>query len=75
MKKVRPGIYRHYKGRDYEVYGVAVHSETEEKLVVYRSLYGNYRLNVRPLKMFFGNVEIGKYKGSRFVLVQEFNDK
>lgn len=56
------------------VFGIAVHTETEEKLVVYRSLYGNYRLNVRPLKMFLENVEIGKYKGPRFALVQEFKE-
>ena len=75
MKKVKRGIYRHYKGKDYEVYGVAVHTETKEKLVVYRSLYGNYRLNVRPLKMFAENVEVGKYKGPRFTFVQAFKEE
>lgn len=49
---IQPGRYRHYKGQDYEVIGVAHHSETEEPLVVYRTLYGNYDLWVRPLKMF-----------------------
>lgn len=57
------------------VFGIAVHTETEEKLVVYRSLYGNYRLNVRPLKMFLENVKIGKYKGPRFTFVQAFKDE
>lgn len=52
MGQVKPGIYRHYKGNLYEVYGVAVHSETEERLVVYRSLYGEYRLTVRPEVVF-----------------------
>ena len=46
------GIYRHYKGKLYEVIGVARHSETEEHLVVYRTLYGNFDLWVRPLTMF-----------------------
>ena len=71
MQEPRPGIYRHFKGGLYEVQGVAVHSETEEELVVYRSLYGTYRLNVRPKKMFLEEVEKGDYKGPRFRLEQE----
>jgi hypothetical protein len=47
-----PGKYRHYKGPMYEVIGVATHSETEEQLVVYRALYGEFGLWVRPLSMF-----------------------
>ncbi len=49
---VRPGRYRHYKGNYYEVIGVAHHSETGEPLVVYRCLYGDRSLWVRPLDMF-----------------------
>ena len=49
---IRSGKYRHYKGKDYEVLGVARHSETEEQMVVYRCLYGDYSLWVRPLTMF-----------------------
>ncbi|NMC73940.1 MAG: DUF1653 domain-containing protein [Geobacteraceae bacterium] len=49
---VRPGRYRHYKGKYYDVIGVARHSETGEELVVYRCLYGDYSLWVRPLPMF-----------------------
>lgn len=49
---VKPGLYRHYKGKHYEVIGVAKHSETNENMVVYRPLYGERGLWVRPLKMF-----------------------
>ena len=47
-----PGRYRHYKGGEYEVIGVARHSETDEQLVVYRPLYNDTGLWVRPLAMF-----------------------
>lgn len=53
------GLYRHYKGREYEVIGIASHSETEEQLVVYRALYGEMGLWVRPLEMFDGILEDG----------------
>ncbi|MBP2652527.1 MAG: hypothetical protein H6Q73_96 [Firmicutes bacterium] len=46
------GRYRHYKGNYYEVLGVARHSETMEEMVVYRQLYGDYGLWIRPLAMF-----------------------
>lgn len=49
---LKPGLYRHYKGKHYEVIGVAKHSETLETLVVYRPLYGEQGLWVRPLEMF-----------------------
>ncbi len=49
---LEPGLYRHYKGKHYEVIGIAKHSETGESLVVYRPLYGARGLWVRPLKMF-----------------------
>lgn len=49
---VRPGRYRHSKGQEYEVLGVATHSETEEEFVVYRALYGQRGLWIRPLVMF-----------------------
>lgn len=50
--EMRPGLYRHYKGNIYQVVGVARHSETQEPLVVYQLLYGNYSLWVRPFNMF-----------------------
>ena len=55
---VMPGRYRHYKGQEYEVLGVARHSETEEEVVVYRALYGECSLWVRPLGMFEQLVDI-----------------
>jgi len=58
-----PGRYRHYKGGEYEVVGVARHSETLEPLVVYRPLYNASGLWVRPHSMFFEQVEIeGKWQ-------------
>ena len=53
----RPGRYRHFKGKEYEVLGVARHSETEEELVVYRALYGDFGLWVRPARMWNETVE------------------
>jgi hypothetical protein len=55
---VIPGQYRHYKGQEYEVLGVARHSKTEEEFVVYRALYGGFGLWVRPLGMFEQLIEI-----------------
>ena len=52
------GKYRHYKGNDYEVVGVATHSETHEPMVVYRPLYGEGGLWVRPLAMFVEDVTV-----------------
>lgn len=51
-----PGRYRHYKGKDYAVINVARHSETEEWVVVYRTLYGEFSWWVRPFGMFTGDV-------------------
>lgn len=56
--KIRPGRYRHYKGPEYEVFYTARHSETEEELVVYRTLYGDYSHWVRPLDMFLESVQV-----------------
>ncbi len=61
-----PGRYRHYKGRDYEVLGVVRHSETLEALVLYRPLYDDSGLWVRPHAMFFEAVEIDGVRRPRF---------
>jgi hypothetical protein len=54
---LQAGIYRHFKGGEYQVFGVAIHSEDQSELVVYRPLYGEGRLWVRPLAMFTESVE------------------
>lgn len=51
MNKIIPGKYRHFKGNEYEVLGIAKHSETLEPMVVYKALYGDGELWVRPLSM------------------------
>ena len=63
---IEPGLYRHYKGQQYEVLGLATHSETEESLVVYRALYGDFGLWVRPAEMFEETVEVDGAAVPRF---------
>ena len=57
MEQIKPGRYRHFKGREYEVIGLARHSETQEEMVVYRALYGDFGLWVRPAQMWNETVE------------------
>lgn len=63
---LKKGKYRHYKGAEYEVFEVARHSETEEPLVVYRCLYGDYSWWVRPLAMFTETVVVDGQDTLRF---------
>jgi len=63
---IEPGRYRHYKGGEYEVIGVAQHSETLERLVVYRPLYNDSGLWVRPLAMFTETVLVDGQPVNRF---------
>jgi hypothetical protein len=67
---LQPGVYRHYKGPEYRVFGVARHSETEQQVVCYQALYGEYGLWVRPLDMFLESVEVDGEQVPRFALVQ-----
>jgi len=66
MPILKPGRYRHYKGKDYQVIDVATHSETLETLVVYRPLYGEGALWVRPLSMFSEDVQVEGQSLPRF---------
>jgi hypothetical protein len=66
QNSVRPGRYRHYKGNEYIMLGVARHSETDEELVVYRADYGERGLWVRPLTMFQETVEANGVRLPRF---------
>lgn len=68
MKNILSGVYKHYKGKYYLVLGLAQHSETGEKLIIYVPLYVNTgpRLFARPVEMFFEKVEIKGKKQSRF---------
>jgi hypothetical protein len=66
MNNVEPGRYRHYKGNEYTVIGVANHSETEEKLVVYRQEYGDHGLWARPKAMFMETVNVDGQVVPRF---------
>ncbi|MFC4257571.1 DUF1653 domain-containing protein [Marinobacter lacisalsi] len=70
-RKILPGRYRHYKGKDYEVIGTARHSETEEWLVVYRCLYGDHSLWVRPLDMFNESVTVAGEEVPRFTRISD----
>lgn len=66
---IKTGVYRHYKGNEYTVLGIARHSETEEELVVYRQNYGEQGLWVRPLEMFLETVEIDGHPVPRFAYI------
>jgi hypothetical protein len=66
MSTVQPGRYRHYKGNEYTVLGVARHSETQEELVVYRQEYGDHALWVRPMQMFLETVVVDGRAVPRF---------
>jgi len=65
------GKYRHFKGKEYEAIGIAKHSETLEELVVYRALYGEGQIWVRPLKMFIEEVGIDGKKILRFEYISK----
>ena len=67
----RPGRYRHYKGNEYQVFGIARHSETLEALVVYEPLSGERGWWVRPAAMFTGQVEVNGKRVARFARVGE----
>ena len=65
--ELKPGKYRHFKGGEYELIGIAKHSETLEPMVVYRALYGEGGLWVRPASMWTETVDRDGYHGPRFI--------
>jgi hypothetical protein len=67
---IKPGKYRHYKGKEYEVIGLAKHSETMEDLVVYKALYGEGQMWVRPVKMFEEKVVVDGTEVPRFEFME-----
>ena len=67
----KPGKYRHFKGNHYELIGIASHSETLEPMVVYRALYGEFDLWVRPASMWNEWVDREDYHGPRFTYLGE----
>lgn len=69
--KIQIGVYEHYKGNRYEVIGIAKHSETLEEMVVYRALYGEGHIWVRPIAMFLEDVEVGGKKIPRFKYIEK----
>ena len=75
IQTIPQGIYRHYKGSLYQVLHTAQHSETEEAMVVYRCLYGEYGVWVRPIAMFTKTVTVVDGKQvARFELIKALND-
>jgi len=74
MKELKPGIYEHFKGKRYEVLGIVLHSETKEKLVLYKALYESEefpkdQLYVRPESIFLETVEHNSQQIPRFKLI------
>ena len=69
MQEIRTGKYRHFKGNEYEVIAVAKHSETQEEMVVYRALYGDGQVWVRPASMWNDTVERDGQTYKRFVFI------
>ncbi len=69
--EIKPGRYRHFKGNEYEVLYIATHSETLEPMVVYRALYGDGGIWVRPAAMWTERVQSGDYSGPRFYPVEQ----
>jgi len=71
MMQLKPGLYRHFKGKEYRLLYVAKHSETLESMVVYQALYGEQGYWVRPASMWNEWVDREDYQGPRFYPVEE----
>ncbi len=71
MEELKPGRYRHFKGKEYRLLALAKHSETLESMVVYQALYGEKGLWVRPAAMWSETVKRESYSGPRFTYIGE----
>lgn len=71
MEELKPGRYRHFKGKEYRLMALSRHSETLEPMVVYQALYGEQGLWVRPAEMWNEHVEREGYSGPRFTYTGE----
>ncbi len=69
MDELKPGLYRHFKGKEYRLLFIARHSETEEPMVVYQALYGDQGYWVRPAAMWNEQIERDGYSGKRFTYI------
>lgn len=67
---MKTGLYKHYKGAEYQVYALVKHSETEEELVLYKALYGDFGLWVRPRSMFQESVTVQGVSMPRFEFIK-----
>lgn len=70
MSDIKSGTYKHYKGKEYEVICQALHSETLEEMVVYRALYDDNKIWIRPKKMFFEKVIVDGVEMERFKFIK-----
>jgi len=70
MDKVRKGYYQHYKGQHYQVLDVGLHSESKETMVIYRALYGDFGIWLRPVNMFSEDVMVEGKKVPRFRFIK-----
>lgn len=79
MREIKMGKYRHFKGELYDVLCVAEHTETAEQMVIYRALYGENKLYVRPLTMFLSKTDKEKHPNSeqefRFMNMDELENQ
>ncbi|MDI3537960.1 MAG: hypothetical protein PWR12_1204 [Eubacteriaceae bacterium] len=73
--EIKKGKYRHFKGKEYEVLGTAIHSETLEQMVIYRPLYGEGKIWVRPLSMWNQMIVKDGLKRKRFTLIEGVEDE
>ncbi len=75
LPTLKPGLYRHYKGGEYELLAVAYHSETLAPMVVYRALYGTRQVWVRPAEMWTETVTVNGKDVPRFALAGDVPDR